>query len=337
VTHEQARRTAFAALLLSLSFGGAPRAAQNSIPCESALTVADLLELLEAGVSEARARQFVEACGTQFTLAPDLERRLRDHRVSDAFIALLAPPRSAKPGARWTSPIDRREMAWIPAGSFQMGSPPSERGRDEDEARHSQTVKGFWLDTTEVTYEAFRRFVIAKPEWEKGRIAATLHDGSYLQDWTGDRYPPGKGDWPVVYVSWFAAQAYADWAGKRLPTEAEWEYAARAGTATAYWWGDTFFASRTTSDPQAAGPRAEGRRNPWGLFDVLGNVWEWTSSVYRPYPYRPDDDREQRTTAGMRVQRGGSWANGEQALRSANRKWEGREWTGDLVGFRCAW
>jgi formylglycine-generating enzyme required for sulfatase activity len=336
VTYQpQARRVALAAVFLSLALSGTP-GAQTSIRCETALTNDDLLELLDAGVSEARVRAFVDACGTLFTLTPDLERRLRGHRVSDAFMTLFAPPGNPHPGARWVSPIDRREMAWIPSGRFQMGSPSSERGRDEDEARHPQTIDGFWLDTSEVTYEAFRRFVVAKPEWQKGRIAPVLHDGNYLRDWTGNQYPPGKADWPVVYVSWFAAQAYAAWAGKRLPTEAEWEYAARAGTSTAYWWGDTFFPSRTAPDPQSTGPRADVRRNPWGIFDVLGNVWEWTSSVYRPYPYRSDADREQPGAVGARVQRGGSWANGEQALRSANRKWEVREWTGDLVGFRCA-
>lgn len=171
----------------------------------------------------------------------------------------------------------------------------------------------------------------------KERISPSLRDANYLRDWNGTEYPPGKGDWPVVYVSWLAARAYASWAGRRLPTEAEWEYACRAGSRTSYWWGDTFFRSRVTADPQPAGPKTDtGRQNPWGLVDMLGNVWEWTSSSYREYPYRPDDGREDPGTDAPRVQRGGAWANGEQILRSANRKWENREWSGDLVGFRCA-
>lgn len=309
--------------------------AQDSIPCERSLTFADLLELIDAGVPDARTRQFVEACGIQFSLAGDQERQLRDRKVTDTVIAALTPPRNPKQGARWVCPNDRREMVWIPDGSFQMGSPAGERGRDADETHHKQTVRGFWMDTSEVTYDAFRRFVLSNPQWQKGRLDPKLHDGNYLKDWDGNQYPPGKGDWPVVYVSWFAAQAYSAWAGKRLPTEAEWEFGCRAGSSTSYWWGETFFASRTAPDPQAVTSRAESRRNPWGLYDVLGNVWEWTSSVYRPYPYRTDDDRELPGTPGARVQRGGSWANGEPALRSANRKWENREWSGDLVGFRC--
>jgi formylglycine-generating enzyme required for sulfatase activity len=324
------------AVVLTLSSGfHSPALTQDSISCERALTFADLLELLEAGVPETRARQFIEACGLQVPISADQERQLRERKASDALVTLLVPPRSPKQGARWVCPIDRREMTWIPDGHFQMGSPPAERGRDTDEARHDQAVKGFWMDTTEVTYEAFGRFLVAHPEWQKERLDPKARDENYLKDWSGTQYPPGKAEWPVVYVSWPAAQAYASWAGKRLPTEVEWEFACRAGSATAYWWGDTFFASRTTPDPQAVNARAESRRNPWGLYDMLGNVWEWTSSVYQPYPYRTDDSREQVAATGARVQRGGSWANGEPALRSANRKWENPNWAGDLVGFRC--
>jgi formylglycine-generating enzyme required for sulfatase activity len=336
-THLLFDRRSVAAMTLALLSGALSSVrAQDAIPCERGLTFRDVLELVDAGVPESRVGQFVSACGVEFVLSSDLERQLRERQSTDALIALLVPPRNARQGARWTCPIDRREMVWIPDGSFQMGSPAAEHGRDPDETPHTQTVKGFWMDTREVTYEAFRRFLLANPQWQKDRADRKLHDGNYLKDWTANRYPPGKGDWPVVYVSWFAAEAYAVWAGKRLPTEAEWEFASRAGSSTSYWWGDTFFSSRTTPDPQPAGSRAESRQNPWGLFDVLGNVWEWTSSAYRPYPYRADDGREGRDAAGERVQRGGSWANGEPALRSANRNREDRERSGDLVGFRCA-
>jgi formylglycine-generating enzyme required for sulfatase activity len=313
------------------------RTLQTQIPCSQPLAFDDVVDLLAGGVPESRIGQFIEVCGVRFAVTPDQERRLRERRASDALVGRLAPPRNPAGRATWVSPIDRRELVWIPGGTFQMGSPSTERGRDEDEMRHSQKVSGFWLDTNEVTYEAFRRFVRANPEWQKDRVPRATHDGNYLRDWNGMEYPPGRADWPVVYVSWVAARAYVQWAGRRLPTEAEWEYACRAGTESAYWWGDAYFRGRVTPDPRPAGPLADqARRNPWGLFDMLGNVWEWTSTIYRPYEYRSDDGREDPTAAGPRVQRGGAWANGELIVRSANRKWESPQWTGDLVGFRGA-
>ena len=251
---------------------------------------------------------------------------------------LLVPPSNPAQGQEWRSPVDQREMVWIPGGTFQMGSPATEPDRDDDEVLHTQVIdEGFWLDTKEVSNEAFRQFVLANPAWQKAGIDSALHDGNYLSDWNGNDYPPGKGDLPVVFVSWFAARAYAAWAGKHLPTEAEWEYACRAGSRSTYWWGNAFFASRLASDPQAAGrPGDQDRRNPWGLFDILGNVWEWTSSLYTEYPYRSEDGREAATGADPRVRRGGSWANGDRIVRSANRNWDSPETCSDLVGFRCA-
>jgi formylglycine-generating enzyme required for sulfatase activity len=139
-----------------------------------------------------------------------------------------------------------------------------------------------------------------------------------------------------VWVSWHAAAAYAAWAGKRLPSEAEWEYACRAGTMTAYWWGAAFDATRANNGT-ALQPTGRGdHRNPWGLIDMLGNVWQWTSSAYMPYPYQAADGRENPRAEANRSARGGAWGKGDAFLRSANRFSVSPRMTSEQLGFRCA-
>ena len=124
-------------------------------------------------------------------------------------------------------------MVLIPAGEFQMGSYDVEGGESEQPV-HAVYVDEFYMDIHEVTNAEYKKFIDANPEWQKGkwwqtdRIKRRFHNGKYLKDWNENNYPEGKGDHPVQ-VSWYAAMAYAQWAGKRLPTEAEWEKAARGG------------------------------------------------------------------------------------------------------------
>ena len=110
---------------------------------------------------------------------------------------------------------DGAEMVWIPDGQFTMG--------DGNEA-HNQTVQGFWMYTKEVTNGQYRKFLQANPEWKADQIDRKLHDGDYLKHWQEKTSECSSDDqYPVVYVSWYAAKAYAEWAGGSLPTEAEWE------------------------------------------------------------------------------------------------------------------
>ena len=253
---------------------------------------------------------------------------------------VVARAAGPSPGTVRISPVDGRAIAWIPQGTFQMGSPTSEANRDAAEILHSVTIpSGFWMDTTEVTNGAYLRFVQARTEWSNARLQSTEYDGTYLRDWQHELPPPGKSEYPVTAVTWFAARAYCTWAGKRLPTEAEWEYAARAGTSTAYWWGDAFDGANANRNGRGAEAVGQARHvNPWGLADMVGNVWEWTSSWYQPYPYRADDGRESpdRGGDGRRVLRGGSWVMDPPYLRSADRFRYNPRITSDYVGFRCA-
>jgi formylglycine-generating enzyme required for sulfatase activity len=254
-------------------------------------------------------------CGVDLG-TPDLaaaEAVLKQLGLPATVLTALVPPPSGRAGTEWISPFDKRRMMFIPSGAFQMGSPDSEQGRDADETRHDVTIAaGFWLDAEEVTNEAFRRFIIARPEWQPEKVRARNKD--YLKDWKGTDFPDGAATRPVVWVDWSAARAYAAWAGKRLPTEAEWEYAARAGMPTA-------------PDPEY---------HPWGLRNVSGGVWEWTSSLYRPYPFVATDGRELPNAPGARVIRGGATANAAAFRRPSNRSLEEPGVGTGLLGFRCA-
>ncbi len=316
---------------------GAPDGTQV-VPCDTPLTEPAIKELLAGGVPPAGLRRLISTCGIDFGLADAAatESRLKQIGVAAAALTALAPPSNTTAGATWVSPFDRRQMVFVPAGPLRMGSVATERNRDTDEDTHDVAIpNGFWMDSGEVTNAAYQRFVIARPEWQIGKVRPELQAADYLRGWQGTAFPEGQGDAPVVWVSWHAARAYAAWAGKRLPTEAEWEYGARGGTSTRFWWGNDFDEQRVLTDPKAASTEQSRRTNTWGIRDGAGSVWEWTSSIYRPYPYVATDGREDARAAGARTIRGGSRVNGEAFLRSANRSTEEAAGASDLIGFRC--
>lgn len=215
------------------------------------------------------------------------------------------------------------EFVLIPAGTFIMGSPPTEKQRDSSEVQHEVTIsEAFYMQTTEVTVGQWRE----------------------VMGWRFLARKKGDDDMPVVKVSWHDCRNFIEKLNRRagdryeLPTEAQWEYAARAGSRTAYFWGDRIDCTRAmyANNPKqydacisantvlglASGQPAAVKRYPpnaWGLYDMHGNAWEWCLDLFGPYQAAPVVD-PCRTDAGHdRVRRGGSWFGPGQACRSANR------------------
>ena len=160
-------------------------------------------------------------------------------------------------------------MAYIPGARFDMGISDADipvlmekysvrRAElfSEESPKHQVSVNAFYLDRTEVTNEQFKRFIEQNPEWRKDRIPAAYHNGNYLQQWNGTSFPAGQEDHPVVFVSWYAASAFCQAQGKRLPTEAEWEYAARGGLN-----GKVLGSSRRKDSAES--PQSPGNSQPW--------------------------------------------------------------------------
>ena len=246
---------------------------------------------------------------------------------------------------------DTSEMVLIPAGDFQMGSNDSD-AEDDEKPVHTVYVDAFYMDKYEVTNAQFKAFVDANPLWRKNRIPKKYHNGRYLSDWRENDYPSGRGNHPVGHVSWYAAMAYAQWAGKRLPTEAEWEKAARGGlVGNKYPSGNAIDISQANYNLRITGPTPVGRYAPngYGLYDMAGNVEEWCLDAYEAGFYARSPRRnplagemplrevivDYKNVENARVLRGGGWALDAQLMRVANRL---RSWPTNTYGdrgFRC--
>ena len=299
-----------------------------------------------------------------------------------------------------TTKHDHTDMVHIPAGSFMMGT--DDKDFNDAQPVHRVNMKSFWIDEHEVTNDQFARFVAAThyvtvaekkpdPKDYPGVPAESLVPGSGVftppphpvslndpmqwwsyvagADWRHPFGPKsninGKGNYPVVHVCYTDAAAYAHWAGKRLPTEAEWEYAARAGKANkTYYWGsemhpggkmmaNNFQGHFPDKDTGADGfkgiaPVKSFPANAWGLYDMEGNVWEWCNDFYRAdyyahsradNPQGPADSYDpEEPNAVKRVQRGGSFiCSDEYCIRyKAGSRGKGEVSSGsNNLGFRC--
>ena len=218
-----------------------------------------------------------------------------------------------------TSPISPppKGMVLIPADEFQIGS-------NDEQPGHKVYVDAFYMDEREVTNAQYKAFLMENPFWETESVDPFFtYKAYYLSDWKGNDYPIEKGNHPVRYVSWYAAMAYAKWAGKRLPTEAEWEYAVRSGLD--------------------------------GLYDMAGSVWEWCLDEYNEdfYGTFPRNGIARNPLSGAdsverlvnnfahamysspRVSRGGPYRNASRYARIAVRSGVSPQIPSSRHGFRC--
>ena len=236
----------------------------------------------------------------------------------------------AKLGDSFTVPELGLQIVWVKPGTFTMGSPTSESGRESDETQHPVTlINGFYLGKYEVTQDQWEKVMGSNPSKYRGA------------------------DRPVEMVSWNDAVAFCKKltemekkAGRvpegmayQLPTEAQWEYTCRAGTTTAYSWGDSISAKNAShhrKNPEGTTPVGKYPPNPWAFHDMHGNVWEWCADWYDTYPSGSVTNPEGPASGWDRVLRGGSWYHTGAGLRSAKRRFH-RPWQPSrLVGFRVA-
>ncbi|MFZ4059320.1 MAG: formylglycine-generating enzyme family protein [Ferruginibacter sp.] len=211
-------------------------------------------------------------------------------------------------------------IAWvsIPAGTFTMGSPKGEVYYTTNETQHQVSLSAFKMSKHEITFEQYDLF-----------CDATGRSNPSDEGW-------GRGNRPVINVSWDDATAFAEWMGCRLPTEAEWEYAARGGTTTPFSTGNNLTTSQANYKGNKTLPVGSFAANAYGLFDMHGNVWEWCSDWYDDYSTSAQTNPKGASSRKGRVYRGGSWENDADNCRSANRTYftPGSRNNWDYVGFR---
>ena len=257
------------------------------------------------------------------------------------MLALMSVPSPAQDSAHKAPP----GMVWIPGGTFMMGADPGEgyevcrtyrgdscdKGWFSDESpRHAVTVDGFYMDRTEVTQAEFERVMGTNPSQFKA---------------------PSR---PVEKVAWAEAKIYCEKLGKRLPTEAEWEKAARGGSTARYYWGDEpkggyanfcdtncEFSQRVKAADDGyatTAPVGSYKANEYGLYDMAGNVWEWIADWYDGKYYQQESVKNPKgpSSGQSKVLRGGSWSGNPNNMRTANRNWNDPSRRYSLYGFRCS-
>ena len=262
--------------------------------------------------------------------------------ILDTVIDDPQPPASSTEG-----------MVLIPAGEFQMGS---NSGGSNEKPIHSVYIDAFYMDEYEVTNAEYAAFLNAKGKHtESGKTWLDIGGAHVRVEYVGGVYR-AKGEYenhPVIYVSWYGAVAYSKWKGKRLPTEAEWEKAARGNlSGLTYPWGNTIDSSKANYGNNIGDTTAVGEytANGYGLYDMAGNVWEWCLDEYDSGFYAVSPSQNPLSGANsiewildnytgvksFRVLRGGSWLNPARYVRVANRLNAAPSTSYYSPGFRCA-
>jgi serine/threonine-protein kinase len=276
-------------------------------------------------------------------------------------VNLQSPPANASLGDTWTRPADEMVMVYVPAGAFEMGSTEAQfqetveqcvdAGNERDDCEgwfgdekpaHTVSLDGFWIDKYEVTNAQFAAFLNEEGNQEEGGATwLALGSDDCLIEKSGGEFQPKSGyaDHPVVDVSWYGARAYAEWVGGQLPSEAEWEYAARGSEGQIYPWGNEFDGTRLNfCDVNCAHDwRATGYDDGYeetapvgsfpdgaswcGALDMAGNVWEWVADWYDGdyYARSPSENPGGPEYGSLRVVRGGAFYNTEFGVRCAVR------------------
>jgi sulfatase modifying factor 1 len=247
--------------------------------------------------------------------------------------SLAGTTAAGAPATSSSGAMDETELVLIPAGEFTMGHKSS---YDTLPVRDKMNLPAFSIDKYEVTNKRYKRFIDAtgyKVPWSQDPAAA-----AYIWDWQKRMYPEGKGDHPVVLVSWDDAKAFCTWAGKRLPTEAEWEKAARGPKGKPYPWGDDWAngnANTSENGRKQTSPAGDfkGDVSEYGVYDLAGNVSEWVEEWFAPYPGNPMTSYEERNK--YRVLRGGSWDYAHSIATGYHRQYALPQSQMTAIGFRC--
>jgi formylglycine-generating enzyme required for sulfatase activity len=285
--------------------------------CQRRGRIADLVVALERERPAQAKEYFASAAAVEIPTAQRPEPTTQE-------VGQVAQPASPASGDTIIWPQDGKEMVRVPAGEFLYG-----------EAKETIYLPEFWIDKTPVTNAEYKKFLAANPHHpvpgHGGTAFFNVFDAMFLRSYRWHKpsrsFPPGKKEHPVALVSWYDAVAYAQWAGKRLPTEQEWEKAARGTDGRPYPWGDgwrpgyanTIEAGVDGTTPVGYySPRGD---SPYGCVDMSGNVWEWVDAWF--------DEEETR-----RAERGGSWNNEFQAAEVTVRDRSFPNLSGASIGFR---
>ncbi len=275
--------------------------------------------------------------------------------VACTLASLHAQTEAPKTGDLKTHEKDGQRYVWIAPGKFSMGCSPGDNRCDVDESptHTAEITKGFWLGQTSTTVGAWRRY-----------RAATGKDALPDKDNFGRLFNEGVGDdsYPAVAMTWPEARDFCTWAGGRLPTEAEWEYAARAGSNAARyayidsiaWYADNSgkgpieslrlwqtdqrgYPQKLFNNGDAPHPVGLKTPNRWNLFDMLGNVWQWTSDWYSASTYETGEavDPQGPPTGQKRTVRGGAWYSIPTLVRASARNSYEQESRNVFIGVRC--